>query len=332
MTSLLNAFTQSMTPDALGKLSAAIGLDASQTEQGLAIVGPLMLGSLARKSEATGGFDEVTRMLTEDAGGGVLTRLFGSSDASSTLLSAVLGPGISSIAKVISSRLGFDVTPLLAAVAPALLRIVNTTAKEQNLSSAEITTLLKTQTAASLENADPETRAVLNEAFLVSGKAEQLRATFSPSEWRAIRLSPQAVTNYVVTASPSGLTGTANELLTAGDAMAALAKAAPLTSLVDVAFGSVVDPQELGSEGVLNQDAPRPALLAVVQTATAAVRAKAPSETKSFGDALVVLSRKVAEVAKEGGILGIGGTLVSSEEEQAIAEISAAAEGRLAPA
>jgi hypothetical protein len=38
----------------------------------------------------------------------------------------------------------------------------------------------------------------------------------------------------------------------------------------------------------------------------------------------VAISKKVAEASKEGGILGIGGTRVSKEEEQAIAEISSA--------
>ncbi len=273
-----------------------------------------MLGSLARKSEVTGGFDEVMRMLPEDTGGGVLARRFGSSDASTAVLPRVLGPGVSSIVKVLSSRLGFDVTPLMAAAVPALLRVINTIVKEQNVTSAEVTTLLKSQSAASVESATPEARAILDEAFEVSDQAEQLRATFTPSEWRAIRLSPQAVTNYVVTASPSGLSGMANELMTAGDVTAALVRAAQSTSLVDVAFGSVPDEQELGSEGTLGQEAPRASLLALVQTAAAAVRAKAPSEAKSFGAALVALSQKVAEATKEGGILGIGGTLVSEDE------------------
>jgi hypothetical protein len=62
-------------------------------------------------------------------------------------------------------------------------------------------------------------------------------------------------------------------------------------------------------------------MLGVVQAAAAAVKAKSPVDAKAFGDTLVALSRKVAEASKEGGILGIGGTRVSKEEEQAIAEI-----------
>lgn len=193
-----------------------------------------------------------------------------------------------------------------------------------------VESLLKTQSAASLESAGAETRAVLDEAFQVADMAEQLKSTFSPNEWRAIRLAPQAVTHYVVTASPSGLTGMAKELITAGDATAELVKAASPSSLVEVAFGGVPDEQELGSEGALDQEASRESLLSLVQTAIAAVRTKASSEAKSFGEALVTLSTKVAEATKEGGILGIGGTLVSKEEEQAIADISAAVEGRLA--
>jgi hypothetical protein len=38
----------------------------------------------------------------------------------------------------------------------------------------------------------------------------------------------------------------------------------------------------------------------------------------------VAVSRQVAEATKEGGFLGIGGTRVSEEEHQAIAEITAA--------
>jgi hypothetical protein len=38
----------------------------------------------------------------------------------------------------------------------------------------------------------------------------------------------------------------------------------------------------------------------------------------------VAVSRKVAEASKEGGFLGIGGTRVSQQEEQAIGEITAA--------
>jgi hypothetical protein len=39
---------------------------------------------------------------------------------------------------------------------------------------------------------------------------------------------------------------------------------------------------------------------------------------------MVALSRKVAEASKEGGFLGIGGTRVSKEEEQAIADVTSA--------
>jgi hypothetical protein len=333
MTSLLSAFAQSMTPDAIGKLGEAVGLNATHTEKGLAVLGPLVLGSLARKSEAAGGFDAVMELLPEDGGGWTLGRLLGSDDSSPALLTRLWGPGVSSIAKVISSRLGFDVSGLAMTAVPALLRVISTTIKEQNVGASEIATLLKTQSAESLERATPETRAVLHEAFEVGEQAQRRRDTFDPNEWRAIRLSPSAVAHYVVTASPSGLGAMATELLTAADATADLVKAAPASSLIDIAFGSALDAQELGSQGGLDPaEAPRDTLLAIVQTASAAVRAKMPDDAKAYGQALVALSRRVAEAAKEGGILGIGGTQVSKEEEQAIAEITTALEGGLASA
>jgi hypothetical protein len=81
---------------------------------------------------------------------------------------------------------------------------------------------------------------------------------------------------------------------------------------------------KLDADSTLDKESPRHRLVTTLQAATAAVKAKSPADAKSFGDTLVALSRKVAEASKEGGFLGIGGTRVSKEEEQAIAEITAA--------
>jgi hypothetical protein len=94
------------------------------------------------------------------------------------------------------------------------------------------------------------------------------------------------------------------------------------TSLVDVAFGS--HEQKLEWDGELDDKNARVKMLAVLREASAAVKAKSPVDAQSFSDALVTVSRKVAEASKEGGFLGIGGTRVSQQEEHAIAEVGAA--------
>jgi Bacterial protein of unknown function (DUF937) len=335
MTSLLSSFAESMTPSVIGKLTQAVGLDASKTQKGLEVVGPLLLGSLARKSETTTGLDGIMRMLPEDGGAGFLSSPFGQDQpsgglASASLLTGLLGPGVSAIGKSLSARLGFNVTPLLAAAAPAILGLIRKMASEQKLNSAGIASLLQTQHSASVSDANPEVKAVLDDAFRLGDKAEKLKATFDDEEWRKIRLSPLAVTSYVVSASPSGLAGLSKEVIAAGDAMRLLVKDALPTTLVDVAFGSVSENLELGAKDGLDVQAPRSSLLTMLSGAAVAVKAKSPADAQAFGDTLVALSRKVAEASKEGGFFGIGGKRVSAEEQRAIGEIRLAVEGRVA--
>jgi hypothetical protein len=286
-----------------------------------------VLGSLAKKSETVSGMDSIMKMLPDDAGTGLLGKVLSAAGqagpiSSASLLSGVLGPGVSTIGKALGGRLGFDATPLLSLAAPAILSVISSTAKEQKLNSADIAKTLQSEHTANMAAAKPEVQAVLTEAFQLSDKAEKLKGTFSDEEWRKIRLSPVAVTFYVVSASPSGVSGITKEVIAAGDAMKTLVTDALPTSLVDVAFGSFEGKLEL--EGGLDESSPRGSMLGVVQAASAAVKAKSPVDHKTFGDTLVALSRKVAEASKEGGFLGIGGTRVSQEEEQAIAEITAA--------
>jgi hypothetical protein len=327
MMSLLGSLGQFLTPDVVGALGRAVGQDTPLVQKGLDVVGPLVLGSLAKKSETTSGLDSIMRLLPQDGGAGFLGNVasaLGQQDplSSAGLLNSVLGPGISAIGKTLSGRLGFDVAPLLAAAAPTILNVISKMAKEQKLNSADLARTLQAERTATMAGAKPEVQAMVNEAFHIGDRAERLRSTFTDDEWTRIRLAPLAATYYVMGASASGVVGTTKEVLAAGDAMKTLVKDALPSSLVDVAFGSLAGKLEAGT--ALDERSPRPSLMTALQAATAAVKAKSPADAKSFGDTLVALSRKVAEASKEGGFLGIGGTRVSKEEEQAIAEIAAA--------
>ncbi len=329
MTSVLNSFTQLLTPDTVGKLSRAVGVDTTQAQKGLDVIGPLVLGSLAKKSETIGGMDSIMRLLPDDTAGGLLGRVLSAAGqpgpiSSASLLTNVLGPGVSTIGKALGGRLGFDATQLLSVATPAILGLISTTAKEQKLNSADIAKTLQAEHTATMAAAKPEVQAVLTEAFQLGDRAEKLKATFTDEEWKKIRLAPLAVTFYVVSSSPSGVSGVSKEVIAAGDAMKALVKDALPTSLVDVAFGSFEGKLDIDNEEGFDESAPRGSMLGVVQAAAAAVKAKSPVNATSFRDTLVALAQKVAEASKEGGFLGIGGTRVSKEEEQAIAEVAAA--------
>jgi hypothetical protein len=335
-TSFLESLAQSITPDAIGKLSQAVGLDTSQSKQALEVAGPLLLGSLARKSATTSGMDSIMRMLPDPnaSGGGLLGQLLGSGGQSNPLagmsmLSGILGPGVGTIGKALSGRLGFNIAPLLVTVAPSLLGLISRKATEGKLNSADIASLLQKENASTLSNAKPQVKALVDEAFQLGDRAESLKAKFNDQEWSQIRRAPLAVTFYIVSANPSGMTGIAKEVIAAGAAMQSIVKDASPSSLVDVAFSSLT---KLDLDGRLDEQASRASTLALLHSAAATVRSKSPVDSKAFGDAMVALSRKVAEASKEGGFLGFGGTLVSKEEEQAIGEISTAVQGGAAVA
>jgi hypothetical protein len=62
----------------------------------------------------------------------------------------------------------------------------------------------------------------------------------------------------------------------------------------------------------------------ILKQAAAVVDAKAPSDAAAFKGWLRQISQHVAEAAKEGGFLGIGGVAVSDAEKATLAEISSA--------
>ncbi len=61
-----------------------------------------------------------------------------------------------------------------------------------------------------------------------------------------------------------------------------------------------------------------------LQKARAVVETKAPDDSAAFKAWLYQISQKVAEAAKEGGFMGIGGVAVSDAEKATLGEISTA--------
>ena len=330
MATLLESIGSQITPDMVGTIGKAIGVDEGKVQDGLGTVGPVVLGSLAEKSKTTSGMDDIMKMLPQEgaSSGGLsdLLGLFGkgpmSAVAQGSLLNDVFGQGASAIGKVLSSKLGFDVTPLLAAAVPAILGAIAKSANTQKLDSQGIASFLQTERSNLAANAKPEVLATLSEVQSAAGAADALKAAFSNEEWLKLRLAPTATAFYVVTASPSGPVGMLKELGAAGDVMKTALKDAPATSLVNVAFGNAL--AETEGEVHIDEKSARPTMLDTIKAAAAAVKAKTPAEYDGFAASLKNLATSVANASKEGGFLGFGGKTVSKEEQQALDEISAA--------
>jgi hypothetical protein len=330
MATLLESVGQQLTPEVLGSIGKAMGVDSSQIQTGLEAVGPVVQGALAEKSKTTAGMDAIMKQLPEAGAPDGLADLVGAllkggpagAAASSGLLSDVFGQGASAVDKTLSGKLGFDVTPLLAAAVPALLGAVSRVAKEHNLDSAGIAKMLQTEQANTLATAKPEVLATVKDVNDATAAADAVRKSFTDAEWGQIRLAPTAAAYYVMSASPSGPVGSIQELSAAGDMMKSVLQNAGATSLVNVAFGTIAGLDQAGE--VINEKSSRDSMLAAIKGAAAAVKAKAPNEATSFAETIGGLAQKVAEAAKEGGFLGIGGKQISDREQQALNEINAA--------
>ena len=244
----------------------------------------------------------------------------GNADAVSGLVQSAFGDGSSATAKTLSGKLGFDVSPLIAAAVPALLATISKTAKRQKLDANGVAKMLQDESQAFMDKGGP-TADLIKEAKGAGQQANALKQRFSANEWAKVRLAPVAAAGLIVAASPSGATGLAQEVAAGTAAVAAARDAAGPVSILNMAFNTDFSTDELKKFG---KDTPKSVVLSALRDAVATVAAKSPADTAGYRAMLMGVGTKVAEAAKEGGFLGIGGTQVSEEERAALAELKAA--------
>lgn len=146
------------------------------------------------------------------------------------------------------------------------------------------------------------------------------RADFTDEQWTSLLEAGPAIARTVATAAGSGRQ-TERELEAFVDMVQDAASAAAgdtlLTDLVvelqqRIASGAIAPPNEPYFDGI---EAARRAgaILSVVAD---------PTHGEAIRDWLLQVARRVAESAREGGLLGVGGEDVSRPEETAISEIA----------
>jgi hypothetical protein len=152
------------------------------------------------------------------------------------------------------------------------------------------------------------------------------KADFTPDEWKSISAAPFLAGLYISTADPSGLLGMAKEGMAAGRAISdsgASATSEIVKSIVESLKASGFSGRpELPDIPRRDPAAARAAIAEHLKKATATVTAKAPAEAEAFKTWLMAAARQTAEAAKEGGFLGIGGTVVSDQEQAALKELA----------
>jgi hypothetical protein len=236
------------------------------------------------------------------------------------MMNNVLGSGVNAISGTLSQKLGFDVKPLLMLAVPVIMGQLGKVVNLQKLDPTGVANLLQTESDAYINDpANKQIAGLVKSSLKAGDDAAALRKTFSDSEWRSVRMGPMAAVYLVATASPSSGSRQLAELAAAVDAVDSAVKAVAPTSLIGTAFGGGLTKDELD---LLKQDAPpRDRILGAIRSGLATVKAKSPADATAYRAMILDAAQKTAEAAKEGGFLGFGGTQVSTEEQQALADI-----------
>jgi hypothetical protein len=149
------------------------------------------------------------------------------------------------------------------------------------------------------------------------------KADYSADEWDLLRTAPMMAAIMVVTASPSGPVGLVKESAATGKMIleaADSAKTPLLKSLAeDMKSTFKIPPAPPGTSPEAVQTA---ATEILKRTSDLLAKKAAPEEATETKGWLGQIAEKTAEAAKEGGFLGIGGTLVSDAEKAAIAKVN----------
>jgi len=332
MSSLLESLGSMINPDIVSTLGKALGADTGAINQGLAAAGPLLLGSMSKMASAPGGADALMKMLPQDSGGlfggfGTLTSMIssmfgGNAPVGGNLVASLMGPGVNAIGGALSKMLGFNVMPLLGMAAPALLGAIGKTVQAGKLDGNGLADLLKRETAQYTgDPANAATLKIINEAMAAGDKASATIHAYG-ADWSKVAAAPAAALMLVSSADLDGPIDTMKEVKAAQAALVEATRAAPAGSLIAAAFGGGLTQDALKSVRELAKD--RESLTRVIADATAAVKQRSPGEVDAFRATIRSIGKATAEASKEGGFLGIGGTLVSDDEKAALAKIETA--------
>src|SRR5215510_10833750 len=158
------------------------------------------------------------------------------------------------------------------------------------------------------------------------------KSNFTPDEWKLLLESVMTAGIAISAAEPSGLWGLLKESFAEGKALMT-AKLDPgadaLIKAVVADFGTA-EGRSIARDGLKEKfTGSKPAeikakCIDTLRQVAEVVDAKAPSDATAFKTWLRQISQHVAEAAKEGGFLGIGGVAVSDAEKATLAEISGA--------
>jgi hypothetical protein len=156
------------------------------------------------------------------------------------------------------------------------------------------------------------------------------KSNFAPDEWKLLLDSVMMASIAITATEPHGLWGLLQESFVGGTELAK----AKMDPGADALIKAVVADFGTAEGRTIARDGPKekftdskPAeikakCIETLRQVAEVVDAKAPADATAFKTWLRQISQHVAEAAKEGGCLGVGGVAVSDAEKATLAEIS----------
>jgi hypothetical protein len=331
MASLFESLSSAINPEIVSALGKALGAEPSAVNQGLAAAAPLLMGSMSKMAATPAGAESLLKMLPQETGGllggfgnltSLISNLFSGGTTGNSMLSSLMGPGFNAIAGSLTKSLGFNVMPLLGMAAPALMGLISKAVQTDKLDATGLAARLKHETTQFTgDPANAATMKLVNDALAAGDKAATVIGSYG-ADWSKVAVAPVAAMLAVSSSDLDGPFDTMKEVKAAQEALLAATKAAPAGSVLAAAFGGGLT--ETALKSVRDMVKERDALTRLIAEATAAVKQRSPGELEAFKATIRSIGKATAEAAKEGGFLGIGGTLVSDGEKTALAKIEAA--------
>lgn len=157
---------------------------------------------------------------------------------------------------------------------------------------------------------------------------------YSQEELDKLMSAPMVVSMFVMGSSLSGPVGLVKEMMAGVEtAMKAGKDAAPGTLFAQVFSEQNLKAQQdkmqqetkASTQGAQNMDQAKAKMLEDIKASMAIISAKgSPDEVDAYKKLMVDVAQNVANAAKEGGFMGMGGVVVNDAEKQAMTDIRSA--------
>lgn len=157
---------------------------------------------------------------------------------------------------------------------------------------------------------------------------------YTQDQVEKLMAAPMLISMYIMGSSLSGPVGLVKEMMAGVEtAMQAAKDSAPDSVLSSLFSEENMKAQQNkmqqetseSTEGAQNMDQAKEKMLGQVKEAVGIIMEKgSPAEIAAYKKLMVSVAENVANAAKEGGFMGIGGTLVNDAEKTAINDIQTA--------